>query len=524
MERIMSFDRRLFTTDLSHCFSLTKRHFVSGLCGIAVLTSFTVSVFAAPVITSFEAKLDGENVVQAPPNSTITLTAVAEDADSNPLSFTWSVNAGTIISSSGSEAQWQLPISGGLHFAYVFVTNSNNEKVEGGVTISTDGSAIFGSQSVATPATSDKIPQTDHFLNYLGANVKEESCNYYLAIDTGGDCIDGNLINPEIDFTKWKNKWGLNDSSTGVRAIYANKTDLNLQRNMHGISNADGTAYYVCNYPRVDDLDEGANLDNAIHNLNLAACVAMENSSDGNGGERFTKFYAFGPSGDLLQSVNLDGRGEKYIPGSCVVCHGGSSYPKNKNDYTDVNLGSSFLPFDLDNFVFSNHPGLSKLEQQSSLRQLNEWIRDNTNPRTAISELITGWYSKADIAFDSDFAPKNWEFDDSDVPLSTDSKQLYRDVVKPYCRTCHVALSPSLSSFSSFAAYAYNLVALVCGNTEADSINLQSKMYQMPNARVTFDRFWNSAGVETFRKFLKDEKIKENPGLLNFSGICNPPQ
>lgn len=510
----MSFDRRLFTTDSLRCVLRAKRHLSFGLWGITILISLTVSVFAEPVIISFEAKLDGENVIQAPPNSTITLTAVAEDPDGNPLSFAWSVNAGTITSSSGSEAQWQLPISGGLHFAYVFVTNSNNEKVQGGVTISTDGSAIFGSQAVPAPTVSDRIPQSDHFLSSAGLSEKNHSCQYYLTIGTGGVCDEKGELKDGMDFKEWKNKWGLNDPTVGARAIYANKADLNLQRNMHGVSNANGTAYYVCNYPRVDDLDEGANLDNAIHNLNLAACVAMENSSDGNSTEKFTKFYVFGPSGDLLQSVNLDGRGEKYIPGSCVVCHGGSSFPPYK--------GSSFLPFDLDNFVFSSHPGLTKPEQQSSLRQLNEWIRDFTNPKPAIVELINGWYSDSNITFKSDFAPPDWE---------SKNKELYINVVKPYCRTCHVALNRSFStfgslpnpSFESFTFSASRIDTAVCGNDNTNSN--ANAIYKMPNARVAFDHFWESpAAIEALKNFLLDQKNSVDPDLQHISGVCNPPQ
>ncbi|PXW86107.1 hypothetical protein C8R34_1155 [Nitrosomonas sp. Nm84] len=489
-----------FSPNLSNYFSWVMRRIATGMFASVVLMNTASLVFAEPEIMSFEAKLDGNNVIQVPPNSTVTLSTVAIG---DGLSYTWTVNAGTILSSSNAEAQWQLPVSRGLHFAYVRVTDINGTYVDRGVTMSTDGSAIFGDQPISASRPSDKIPtnepKSQHFLSYINVNpdfrninTKEESCLYYYMIGVVTGCgSDGEMIEPKTNFTQWKKDWGLNHPFVGgARAIYANKADLNLQRNMHGVFYApnDTLAYYVCNYPRVDDLDEGANLDNAIHNLNLAACVAMEKGSD-----NITKFYVFGPSGDLLQSVNLDGRGEKYIPGACVVCHGGKKY--TKDNFTEYDLESNFLPFDLENFVFSSQVGLTKKAQEKSLRQLNEWIRDKiptTEPAHPIAELINGWYPDPDSEFNSSFVPAGW----------ASNEQLYNDVVKPYCRTCHIALTPNFMTFLNFSVYSHNLKALVCGNASADPDNLTPKIYKMPNARVTFDRLWNSKGITTLRTFL----------------------
>jgi len=46
----------------------------------------------------------------------------------------------------------------------------------------------------------------------------------------------------------------------------------------------------------------------------------------GHTGLPFARFLIFGPNGDLLPSVNLDGNGEKFVPGACVACHGGRNY------------------------------------------------------------------------------------------------------------------------------------------------------------------------------------------------------
>ena len=485
---------------------------------------------APPVVTSFEARQNGVNVVAAAKASTVTLTAVASDPDGDALNFTWGVNAGAIVSSSGSTAQWKLPNSGGLNFAYVLVNDGKGGYVERNVIVSTDGNAVSGSQAVPQPAVSDKVPRADHFLTFfstrlresylphasLGADSKIGSCRYYVSIGAATGCDDhGRLIGPLLDFTTWKKKWGLDNPAAGSSATYANKADLNLQRNMHGISNANGTAYYVCNYPRADRLDTGTNLNNAIKNLNLVACVAMEFSptTGVSSNAPFTKFFVFAPSGSLLQSANLDGRGEKYIPGSCVVCHGArNDFSRvSENGSTSPDLKAQFLPFDLDNFAYSSNPGLTKVDLDKSLRKLNELIL-NTNPNQTIKDVIAGWYPTPASTFTSTYVPAGWAL----------HKQLYVDVVKPHCRTCHVAMPKndngddlSFPTFDEFNKFNFELGDRVCG----DGQGVARKRYSMPNSLVTFNRFWGSpVASATLRQHLIDQ------GEFQKSDVCNPPQ
>ncbi len=117
-------------------------------------------------------------------------------------------------------------------------------------------------------------------------------------------------------------------------ATYINQVDLNLTRNHHSISyGPSDTAAYVCNHlgpPSLDSTQDEINtaIDNAVNNKNLVACVMMDYmvSPGVNGDQPFTRFLIFGPSGELLPSINLDGRREKFVPGVCVACHGGDKY------------------------------------------------------------------------------------------------------------------------------------------------------------------------------------------------------
>src|SRR5205814_6996610 len=123
-----------------------------------------------------------------------------------------------------------------------------------------------------------------------------------------------------------------------------------------------------------DDIDQA--IDNAVAGKNLVACVAMDYSvSPGvNNNVPFTRFLIFGPSGDLLPSVNLDERGEKFVPGTCTVCHGGNKYAgKFPEDGTGTaDLGAHFLPFDIGNFEFHSPMPVTKAALQEAIYQLNQ--------------------------------------------------------------------------------------------------------------------------------------------------------
>lgn len=484
---------------------------------------------APPVVNSFLAQVNNQSVVGATKNTTVTLVANVTDPNGDVPKFTWGVNAGSIVSTSGNTAQWKLPGSTGLNFAYVLVTDGKGAYTEAGLTVSSDAGVVAGAAPARDPAPSDKLPLADHFLTFfttrdraeylpaasLGADSKIGSCRYYVGIGAASGCDDrGNLIGAQINFKAWKQKWGLDKANAGAHATYANKADLNLERDMHGITTAQGTAYYVCNYPRNDKLDVNVNLDNAINNKNLVACVAMEFSPTPgvSGNAPYTKFLVFAPSGKLLQSVNLDGRGEKYLPGSCVVCHG-AKHEFNRfeeNGSTSPDLKANFLPFDLQNFAFSNKPGLTQADLEASLRALNKGIL-NTNPAPAIAEAITGWYPTPTSNFNGAFVPVGWQANPA----------LYNTLVKPHCRTCHISMPNtdsgdlSFRSLDAFRLFNFQHSARVCGN----DIGVERKRYSMPNSLVTFNRFWkDTTATAALRQYLIDE------GELQPTDVCNPPQ
>lgn len=362
-------------------------------------------------------------------------------------------------------------------------------------------------------APSSKNPRTDHFLTYKGIDTPQTSCAYYRSIGATPTCdADGNMVDGAIQFDEWKRIRKLapyNGTNTELQATYVNKVDLNLIRDMHAVNNGPNDfAFYVCNHPG-PSTDSQADTDAAIAaaraGRNRVACVAMDLSvTPGvNSDAPFTKFYVFGPSGDLLPSVNLDGRGEKYIPGSCVICHGGDQYSGrfptttafasiNGNSNPSGNLGAKFLPFDIGNFAFSSGSGLTRSEQEPALKRLNLLVRDTepSVPQTAIKKLIDGWYGgNADpnqfSPFNEGYIPQEWL--SGTVRTSADDQstalQFYSTVVAKSCRTCHVAL-PNFD-WDSQAPFGE---PFVCGGSSKIHVN-----GTMPNSKVTFDLMWKRA-------------------------------
>jgi hypothetical protein len=368
---------------------------------------------------------------------------------------------------------------------------------------------------------SDTVPLADAFLGEKGLDSRQGACQYYKAIGAVKDCdAQGNLVNP-ASFEDWKRTVKIGNyalrGSQEYAATFVNKVDLNLTRNHHSISyGPQQTAAYVCNHlgpPSLnstqDEIDTA--IDNAVQGNNLVACVAMDYgvSQGVNGGEPFTRYFIFGPNGQLLPSVNLDGRREKFVPGTCVVCHGGDHYaghfPEDGTGRADV--GAHFLPYDVGNFAFSSKPGLAKADQEEAIYQLNQNVLQS-GPTQAARDLITGWYANSHV-LDENYLPPSWQGQDA----ATTS--FYQHVLARSCRTCHVNMIEkyNFDHHENIAGddffYALEVSIATCGID-----NQSARNYSMPNSLVTFNRFWQSAGTAIDQPDLLNQYFSAvSPGL-----------
>jgi hypothetical protein len=307
--------------------------------------------------------------------------------------------------------------------------------------------------------SSNGLPGPDHFLAFKGKDTRRGACEYYKSFGAVADCdAQGNMTDP-ITLDDWKRQHQLAPylgSNSEVKATYINKMDLNLVRRMTATKSApNNIAFYVCNNPGPEgtsqrEVDEV--IATALGGEREVACVAMEWSvtPGANGNQPFTKFLTFGPDGSLLLSVNLDGRGEKFLPGTCVACHGGTHYAGKFPDAQGASpspfLGSAFLTFDTGNYFLSSANGLRKADQQAAFKALNALVVETEQYNlgsNAIRNLYEGWYAGGTSGtLDENYVPSAWldiELGRNGQTQRAGAARLYREVVGSSCRTCHAA-------------------------------------------------------------------------------------
>jgi hypothetical protein len=378
---------------------------------------------------------------------------------------------------------------------------------------------------------SDAAPSPERFLSYKGIDSRQDACAYYQAIGAAKGCdSSGNLVNP-ISFDDWMRatkmgKYAPVGAPTEFTANYINRADLNLARNHHSISyGPDRTAAYVCNHlgpsvldpaqPEIDSV-----VDTLLTNQKLVACVAMDYTATPgtNEGKPFVRFLIFGPNGALLPSINLDGRREKFVPGTCIVCHGGDHYAGHFLAGNSANVGAHYLPYDTGNFEFSSVPGLTEADQEEAIHSLNQNVL-NTGPTVAERELIAGWYQSSHT-LDKNYLPASWQ---GQGPVAT---SFYQNVLARSCRGCHVAMVEgynfdhyqNIYGDVNYRGTSAQDLTYVIGCFGANSV---FRSHSMPNSLVTFNRFWNSVGTSIDQQAISIAFLGEDfPGQMDVS--CRP--
>lgn len=182
-----------------------------------------------------------------------------------------------------------------------------------------------------------------------------------------------------------------------------------------------------------------------------------------------------------LNTTTFDTEGPKFVPQSCMSCHGG-----RYNSSTNRVEGASLLPLDPSLLVFSGVPPGDRQSQEENIRKINQIVLETT-PSPAVINYIRGLYNDAvsipGAKAVTDYVPAGW------APQAG----FYRSVVRPYCTMCHLA-APASVSFASWANFQQNAPAIhtaVC------------KAYTMPHSEIAFREFW-----------LKDTGVLFLPGLL----------
>ncbi len=347
----------------------------------------------------------------------------------------------------------------------------------------------------------------------------------------------GYSVPANLRFGDWLDlhHFGSNDT---IEARYFNGSDLGLGRHMNcrhvyaddpgevcegnpaGAEELLRTACYVTNYGEpggdpadaFDDMDAHrafatVGMEKHYHSPGLGNCAATLASPVPEGDD--VRFFVWGHNGtppDELDgaqaNAKLDSGTAKPTPGICLNCHGGNVV----NDLSGYSVvGAKFLPFDVDLFEFDAAVGGSQASQMEAFRQLNEIVVDteqegspDTQPASELSRLIMTWYggvpTSGDAAvrsvgtpYDGGARPDAW-LDQYDPSNTYDYQhELYSDVVRPYCRMCHIAFEDNFvdkditfATPQSYEASAYVAAQYVCNG------------FFMPHAEVTSELFWDS--------------------------------
>jgi hypothetical protein len=370
-------------------------------------------------------------------------------------------------------------------------------RIERLVAIGNDGSVRGRMVEEEAPAVSNGLPGRARFLAYKGTDSALSACLYYRAIGAVADCDGQGRLLGAITLDDWRRHHGFAPFAQGepeVSALYINQRDLSLVRHMTAKRTGNGgRAFYVCNNPGPEGRSQeevDRVVDFGAAGERRVACVAMEwtQTPNVNGDQPFTKFLTFGPDGHLIASVNLDGRGEKYMPGACIACHGGSRiggrFPESGRP--SPMLGARFLPFDTGNYLFSSRSEFTEAGQSAAFHELNRLVAETEGGGdTPTRQLIAGWYRHGGDTLDKDFVPGDptqatgWR----ETP---DKAAFYREVVGSSCRTCHTGLGSHFNwdgQPNRFDGTDSIVKKHVCGGTPDVAVNAS-----MPNALASLNR------------------------------------
>ena len=332
-----------------------------------------------------------------------------------------------------------------------------------------------------------------YLMPITGGGIQDNSAAYRTA-------TDANPLGSRDTFTHWLSANGF--TSGEPQAVYFNNGDLKFGRNMHCRVTATGTtACYVSNYGTVGEDDSITALPEARAAGTPVATVTMEYDPTATNGEN-VQFWAYefatNPNGDYLAHPALDGQGGKPIPDICLACHGGQYTGTGKAQY------AIFLPFDLDSFLYdtAGNPNAgfpNSAAAQVQFRLLNNIVL-NTHPdnltgdtNDPVTNLMNLWYPTgvgnpgAQFVFNHAIAANQGGFP-AHGPL-------YDNVVKPACRTCHLAQGSSLdwTSFTQMSTgpFSGSIKTHVCGG--GTPLAHQTVNFSMPHGEVPFKYFWQNS-------------------------------
>jgi hypothetical protein len=282
--------------------------------------------------------------------------------------------------------------------------------------------------------------------------------------------------------TEFLAKYGLDAPGLPMEARYYNAGDLGIGRHMKcakfPTAAGEGFACAVENYGLFGGLESDAISQLVSPAATPLATVAMVYTPPATAPNAVT-FVAYSGGGARLDQAQLDTQGDNMsIPGNCLNCHGSSA---SYDPATHAVTGARFLPFDPAAFDYANVAGATRHEQEEAFRRMNEMVGAG-EPALGDGELVDGLYNgQVDTVgntADTRFVPAGWSHDGTQA-------KVYREVVAPYCRSCHASQGPGhvvldFTDATEMKGMAAQVAKSVCNRNDL----------AMPNAEQTLRRFW----------------------------------
>ncbi len=283
---------------------------------------------------------------------------------------------------------------------------------------------------------------------------------------------------------------------TTVNAKYYNDADLGIGRNMTcgqptwkaGSTTVSGVVCAVENYAppstpgltkapiEFGDVTDSLTLLLAAHPVPFATVVMVKRN-----GAAGAMFGVYDKSGNrILSPAYLDSTAyNTAVPNNCVACHGGTA---GTNPAGLANR--SLLPFDPLGFFGAEFSPYRLSDQTEAFRKLNAMVLAS-NPTPAIQDFINGTYHGAvntpGTPADPNYVPAGWSQSDTQM-------REYREVIRPYCRNCHMSQLPSAGGLDMLkAADLENIRALVVQDA--------CSTHRMPHAQFPFKAL-NDSGLQ----------------------------
>jgi hypothetical protein len=179
---------------------------------------------------------------------------------------------------------------------------------------------------------------------------------------------------------------------------------------------------------------------------------------------------AFSDASGKRYLTALDSQGPKSVPNACLSCHGGRYDPTRQ-----IVVGASLMPLIPSHLHFGSPQARSNSEE--SIRRINFMILES-NPSPTVSAQIRTLYNGTP-------GTPGTRANDAAVPAGWASQPgLYRQVIAPYCGTCHFSQT-GLLHFGTFANLQFNkqrVQKAVCTD------------FSMPHSEQGFRRFWSEGG------------------------------